>query len=590
MQTALVTGSTDRVRGPVEVRPFRFGRPADTGASPPSAAAIGPGGDVGPRPAIWRRSANAAREAFAASGASPPRRPWTDPLPGLDVADLEPDFGVASGRAGAPIDTAGPRFVPVALGLADLPDEQRQEPAWWDPAAGGLLSSASAAPAPRRRRAPPSWPWPSTSARDDLHVYVLDFGAGDHAGLAALPHVGAVVAGRATGSGSGAPWPCSAPSSTDAGPTDGAGPRPPASCSWSTGSAASGAAFDGEPPGGGLDLLGAPVADGPALGSRPPCSPPIGPVRSRRRSVGSDPPAARASGSSDRNDHGAFGIAPSAVPDLPPGRGHLAEGPTLVQVARTARPRRDDRTDPPDGIRSHRLDRQPRPIGALPSSMDLTALLDAVEAPVLADGRWHPARRRRHRRPRPARDQAPSPRPSARGRSGSLGSDERRCAPWRPWRRRTIAAVHVVAVAGPARRSLDQRRARPDRLASTSVDAGPTSRASGARRAGPRPRRRRRPDRRRRPARRPARSGPARRCTSSRPGRPSRCASASATGPGASAPAGPGCCSSPTSTSTATCSAAACPRRPPVPLGRGRGWLVNDGDARLVQVAHDERT
>jgi len=23
----------------------------------------------------------------------------------------------------------------------------------------------------------------------------------------------------------------------------------------------------------------------------------------------------------------------------------------------------------------------------------------------------------------------------------------------------------------------------------------------------------------------------------------------------------------------------------PVPIGRGRGWLANDGDARLVQVA-----
>ena len=28
---------------------------------------------------------------------------------------------------------------------------------------------------------------------DALHVYVLDFGAGDHRALAALPHVGAVV-------------------------------------------------------------------------------------------------------------------------------------------------------------------------------------------------------------------------------------------------------------------------------------------------------------------------------------------------------------------------------------------------------------
>src|SRR4029078_12581651 len=27
------------------------------------------------------------------------------------------------------------------------------------------------------------------------------------------------------------------------------------------------------------------------------------------------------------------------------------------------------------------------------------------------------------------------------------------------------------------------------------------------------------------------------------------------------------------------------PRRAPVPIGRGRGWLVNDGDARLVQLA-----
>ena len=30
------------------------------------------------------------------------------------------------------------------------------------------------------------------------------------------------------------------------------------------------------------------------------------------------------------------------------------------------------------------------------------------------------------------------------------------------------------------------------------------------------------------------------------------------------------------------------PRRAPVPIGRGRGWLVNDGDARLVQVALPE--
>ncbi len=171
LQTALVTGHAATTGPRVRVGPVRFGRddlPAPAATS----------GDAGPTD--LERLVDACRTAFRDRGLAVPRTPWPAPLPAsVTPAELSaPDDGV------------------VPLGLLDDPDAQRQVTAGWDPARGNLLVHGMVGSGTTTTMATLALAAARRSSPDDLHVHVLDLGRGELAPLADLPHCGAVVTAR----------------------------------------------------------------------------------------------------------------------------------------------------------------------------------------------------------------------------------------------------------------------------------------------------------------------------------------------------------------------------------------------------------
>ncbi|HEY4377422.1 MAG TPA: FtsK/SpoIIIE domain-containing protein, partial [Acidimicrobiales bacterium] len=124
LQVARSTTSSGHDHGPITVRPFRFGRGTEMPETDPRVVEGSTDG-----PTDLDRIVAATREAFAAIGSRPPRRPWPDPLP----ADL--DLAALPGRADDPFEADGT----IRFALADRPDEQRQAVTGWQPDAGNLL-------------------------------------------------------------------------------------------------------------------------------------------------------------------------------------------------------------------------------------------------------------------------------------------------------------------------------------------------------------------------------------------------------------------------------------------------------------------
>jgi S-DNA-T family DNA segregation ATPase FtsK/SpoIIIE len=176
VQTALSTGVAPRGgHGSVEIRPFRFGPQHPSATPPPAADTAGARTDLD-------RLVDAAVEAHRGSGRPAPRRPWPDPLPAeLDLADL-------AHRSDGALDAG---IAPFAL--ADDPDGQAQRPAGWDPATGNLLLAGIPGSGTSTACASIVLALAARSHPDDLHVHVLDLGAGGLAPLAGLAHVGSVV-------------------------------------------------------------------------------------------------------------------------------------------------------------------------------------------------------------------------------------------------------------------------------------------------------------------------------------------------------------------------------------------------------------
>ncbi|MGB0113741.1 MAG: FtsK/SpoIIIE domain-containing protein [Ilumatobacteraceae bacterium] len=82
----------------------------------------------------------------------------------------------------------------VPFALVDLPDEQRQSPAWWSPDAdGSLLVYGIAGAGTSSLLVSLVLGLAERSSADDVHVYCIDADSNVLAPLAALPHVGAVV-------------------------------------------------------------------------------------------------------------------------------------------------------------------------------------------------------------------------------------------------------------------------------------------------------------------------------------------------------------------------------------------------------------
>jgi DNA segregation ATPase FtsK/SpoIIIE, S-DNA-T family len=194
IQTALSTGSRQEAAlAPVDVAPFVYGPAPRAASSPPP-----PG--LGAAPTGAQADADVAmegdtdlsvlvaviRDAFARTGRPQPRRPWPDPLPG-DV-----DLDRLIDRALEDADTQHPPgFVPLAL--ADDPDAQTQYPMGWSVADGNLIVYGIGGSGTTTTLSSLALSLARLYPADDVHIYGLDFGAGELGALERLPHVGAVI-------------------------------------------------------------------------------------------------------------------------------------------------------------------------------------------------------------------------------------------------------------------------------------------------------------------------------------------------------------------------------------------------------------
>ncbi|HEY8544141.1 MAG TPA: FtsK/SpoIIIE domain-containing protein [Acidimicrobiales bacterium] len=199
IQTALSTGERrDDELAPVDVAPFVYGptprKPAPAAAEPSPAAGAGAGGSGGAEgadgdddaPTDLKVLVDVIGEAFEATGRPRPRRPWPDPLPGqVDLAEL-----IAQAEAAVP-EGARPAFVPLAL--ADDPDAQAQYPMGWVPGDGNLLLYGVGGSGTTTALAGLALSLAHRHGPDDLHLYVVDMGARELEDLIPLPHVGAVI-------------------------------------------------------------------------------------------------------------------------------------------------------------------------------------------------------------------------------------------------------------------------------------------------------------------------------------------------------------------------------------------------------------
>ena len=169
LQTARAT--TLRACGPppaVAVRPFNLG--------PPSAASGGHGHDS---PTDLDAVVDACALVFARSGAAPPRRPWIEPLPAeVDLAGLARH---CSGGADA-----------IAFAWADDPDHQCRLPHSWSPRSGNLLVIGSRGSGTTTALTSIAVAAAARSEPTSLHLYAVDGGGGLDP-LAVLPHCGAVI-------------------------------------------------------------------------------------------------------------------------------------------------------------------------------------------------------------------------------------------------------------------------------------------------------------------------------------------------------------------------------------------------------------
>ncbi|WP_028062828.1 FtsK/SpoIIIE domain-containing protein [Solirubrobacter soli] len=165
LQSALITCVTDATSDTaVEVAPFEFG--ATAGARQEAIDER-----MGERPSDLARLVDAIIEANDAEGIAPPRKPWPEPLPSqLDLAQL--DGHVA---------------------LADEPRRQRQFPVGWNLDDGNLLLFGIPGSGTTTALASLVLSLSTANPPDRLEVYAFDNGAGELRALETLPHTGSVI-------------------------------------------------------------------------------------------------------------------------------------------------------------------------------------------------------------------------------------------------------------------------------------------------------------------------------------------------------------------------------------------------------------
>jgi len=180
IQTARVTGTSGASGAPVEIVEFRFAR---ISAQPKP----GPKNFAEPEgPTDLARLIEAIQGAYAMDGLSAPRRPWPEPLPAeLDLDRVcPPPAEPLTRRPGPPS---------LAFALADDPAAQAQYPTGWDLGRGNLVLIGIVGSGTTTTLFSIALALARTHQPDDLHIYSLDFGAGQLSSLADLPHTGAGI-------------------------------------------------------------------------------------------------------------------------------------------------------------------------------------------------------------------------------------------------------------------------------------------------------------------------------------------------------------------------------------------------------------
>lgn len=174
VQTALSTASSARADvAPISLAPFRFG-PQTSVAAPVASA-------DDDAPTDLARLVGAANQAFLLSGQASPRRPWLEMMP-EQVSLRQVMRQLDEGSEGVPI------------GLLDDPEHQVQAPVAWNPDEGHLFYSGMVGSGVTNAVLATAVAACLRSGQDQLHLYGLDYGGGALAALEALPHAGAVVA------------------------------------------------------------------------------------------------------------------------------------------------------------------------------------------------------------------------------------------------------------------------------------------------------------------------------------------------------------------------------------------------------------
>jgi S-DNA-T family DNA segregation ATPase FtsK/SpoIIIE len=184
IQTALVTGpAVSSELSAVRVRPFELVvEPLPEGEDSDGKA-------KGAEQSSLDLLVAAAVEAHA--DRPPPRRPWLEPL-GTDIT-LEQVLAAADRPGAFVMPFAGDDGLIVPVAIADDPARQTQYPAGWNLDAGNLLLYGIGGSGTTTALQTLTLSLALRTDPNQLHMYLMDFGAGELAPLAELPHVGAVL-------------------------------------------------------------------------------------------------------------------------------------------------------------------------------------------------------------------------------------------------------------------------------------------------------------------------------------------------------------------------------------------------------------
>ncbi|MGH9244762.1 MAG: FtsK/SpoIIIE domain-containing protein [Acidimicrobiales bacterium] len=178
IQSALSTaGRTGGLVAPLDLAPFGFG-PTPRPPEPKR-----PTSDNGNKVTDLTLLVEAINEAHRRTGRPAPRRPWPEPLP----SNVDLDQLLASAA------TPDPVAPEVTIALADDPDNQTQYPVGWRPSQGNLLVYGVGGSGTTTTLGTIALSLARLYPADNLHLYALDFGAGELDALLHLPHTGAVI-------------------------------------------------------------------------------------------------------------------------------------------------------------------------------------------------------------------------------------------------------------------------------------------------------------------------------------------------------------------------------------------------------------